>query len=216
MARITVLGGTGYTGAAVVAEAAKRGHEITSVSRTVPPNRIQGVNYVIGSVLDDDVLNTALPGRDVVYSALAPRGDMAGKLEGFVEVLISRLAGTPTRLGYTGGASSLHTEVGGPRLWEVTKDHLPAEVKPEIETGITVYTSFQESPESLDWFFVSPPADYGAWLNTPDKGTYVLGGDVQLKDPDGNSTISAADLAIAVVDEIETPTHHRARFTAIH
>lgn len=216
MARITVLGGTGYTGAAVVAEAAKRGHEITSVSRTVPPTRIQGVNYVIGSVLDADVLNAALPGRDVVYSALAPRGDMAGKLEGLVEVLISRLAGTPTRLGYTGGASSLHTEVGGPTLWEVSKDHLPAEVKPEIETGITVYRSLQESPESLDWFFVSPPADFGAWLNTPDKGTYVLGGDVQLKDADGNSTISAADLAIAVVDEIETPTHHRARLTAIH
>ncbi len=37
-----------------------------------------------------------------------------------------------------------------------------------------------------------------------------------MKDANGNSTISAADLAIAVVDEIETPTHHRARFTAIH
>ncbi len=37
-----------------------------------------------------------------------------------------------------------------------------------------------------------------------------------LKDADGHSTISAADLAIAVVDEIETPNHRRARFTAIH
>jgi hypothetical protein len=30
------------------------------------------------------------------------------------------------------------------------------------------------------------------------------------------STISAADLALAIVDEIESPAHHRARFTAIH
>jgi putative NADH-flavin reductase len=216
MARITVLGGTGYAGAAVVAEAATRGHEVTSVSRTEPTTRIEGVNYVIGSVLDGDVLDAVLPGRDVVYSALAPRGDMAGKVEGLVDVLISRLAGTPTRLGYTGGASSLHTEAGGPTLWEVSKDHLPADVKPEIETGITVYAALQSSPESLDWFFVSPPADFGSWLGTASKGTYVLGGDVLLKDSDGNSTISAADLAIAVVDEIETPAHHRARFTAIH
>jgi hypothetical protein len=216
MARITVLGGTGYAGAAVVAEAAKRGHEVTSVSRREPAARIEGVNYVIGSALDGDVLDAVLPGRDVVYSALAPRGDMAGKLEGLADVLISRLAGTPARLGYTGGASSLHTEVGGPTLWEVSKDHLPAEVRPEIETGITVYAALQSSPESLDWFFVSPPTDFGSWLGTASKGTYVLGGDVLLKDSDGNSTISAADLAIAVVDEIETPTHHRARFTAIH
>jgi uncharacterized protein YbjT (DUF2867 family) len=34
MARITVLGGSGYAGGAIVAEAAKRGHEVTSVSRT--------------------------------------------------------------------------------------------------------------------------------------------------------------------------------------
>ena len=40
--------------------------------------------------------------------------------------------------------------------------------------------------------------------------------DVLLRDADGNSTISAADLALAIVDEIETPAHHRARFTAIH
>ena len=216
MARITVLGGTGYTGAAVVAEAAKRGHEITSVSRTEPTTRIEGVNYVIGSAADANVLDAVLPGRDVVYSALAPRGDMAGKLEGVIDVLVSRLAGTSTRLGYTGGASSLHTEAGGPTLWEVSKDNLPAEVKPEIETGITVYSTLQASPESLDWFFVSPPTDFGSWLGTPDKGTYLLGGDVLMKDANGNSTISAADLAIAVVDEIEAPTHHRARFTAIH
>jgi putative NADH-flavin reductase len=216
MARITVLGGTGYTGAAVVAEAAKRGHEITSVSRTEPTTRIEGVNYVIGSAADANVLDAVLPGRDVVYSALAPRGDMAGKLEGVIDVLVSRLAGTSTRLGYTGGASSLHTEADGPTLWEVSKDNLPAEVKPEIETGLTVYSTLQASPESLDWFFVSPPTDFGSWLGTPDKGTYLLGGDVLMKDANGNSTISAADLAIAVVDEIETPTHHRGRFTAIH
>ncbi|MBD3925381.1 NAD(P)H-binding protein [Nocardioides cavernae] len=215
MARITVLGGNGYVGAAVVAEARKRGHDVTAVSRTAPSSPVAGADYVEGSVLDADVLEGTTAGSDVVLVALSPRGDMAGKVEGVVEELIARLAGTPTRLGYVGGASSLLAEEGGPRLWDVTKDHIPDEVKPEVQTGLDTFALCQDSPESLDWFYVSPPADFGSWLGTESKGAYVLGGDVLLRDADGASTISADDLALAILDEIETPAHRRSRFTAI-
>ena len=216
MARITVLGGNGYAGSGVVAEAQKRGHQVTSVSRTAPESPVADVDYVAGSALDASVLDAVLADRDVVVVALSPRGDMVGKLEPIVEDLIGRLAGTPTRLGYIGGASSLLAEEGGPRLWDLTKEHVPDDVKPEIETGLTALELLQASPENPDWFYVSPPQDFGAWLGTPSKGSYVRGGDVLLRDADGASTISAADLALAIVDEIETPAHHRARFTAIH
>jgi len=215
MARITVLGGNGYAGSAVVAEARKRGHDVTAVSRTAPSSPVPGASYVEGSVLDADLLERTTAGRDVVLVALSPRGDMAGKVEGVVEELVARLAGTPTRLGYVGGASSLLTEEGGPRLWDVTKDQVPDEVKPEVQTGLDVFALCQQSPESLDWFYVSPPAEFGSWLGTGSKGAYVLGGDVLLRDADGASTISADDLALAILDEIETPTHRRGRFTAI-
>lgn len=216
MARITVLGGNGYAGAAVVAEARKRGHEVTAVSRTEPASPVPGADYVTGSVLDSSVLDQVIDGRDAVVVALSPRGDMAGKVEGVVEELIARLAGTSTRLGYIGGASSLQAEEGGPTLWELTREHVPDEVKPEIETGLTAFELLKASPESLDWFFVSPPQDFGSWLGTSPKGTYVLGGDVLLKDEEGTSTIAAADLALAIVDEIETARHRRGRFTARH
>ena len=216
MARITILGGTGYAGAAIVAEAAKRGHDVTAVNRSAVDTPVAGVDYVTGSALDASVLDAVLAGRDAVVVALSPRGDMAGKVEPIVEDLIARLTGTPTRLGYVGGASSLHVEEGGPRLWDVSHEQLPADVKPEIETGLTALELLKGSPEGLDWFYVSPPADFGSWLGTASKGSYQLGGDVLLRDADGNSTISAADLALAIVDEIETPAHHRARFTAIH
>ena len=215
MARITVLGGSGYAGAALVAEARKRGHEVTSVSRSAPTSQVDGVQHVEGSVLDADVLDRVLEGRDVVVSALSPRGDMAGKVEGVVTDLVSRLAGTPTRLGYIGGASSLLTEEGGPSLWDVSKEHVPDEVRPEVQTGLDTFALLQGSPESLDWFYVSPPQDFGSWLGTPSTGSYTLGGDVLLRNADGASTISADDLALAIVDEIETPAHRRRRFTAI-
>ena len=215
MARITVLGGSGYAGAALVAEARKRGHEVTSVSRTAPASPVDGVDHVEGSVLDADVLDRVLEGRDVVVSALSPRGDMVGKVEGVVSDLVSRLAGTQTRLGYIGGASSLLTEEGGPTLWDVSKEHVPDEVRPEIQTGLDTLALLQESPESLDWFYVSPPEEFGSWLGTPSTGSYTLGGDVLLRDAEGKSTISADDLALALLDEIEAPAHHRKRFTAI-
>jgi len=216
MARITVLGGTGYAGAAIAAEAAKRGHEVTAVNRSAVEAPVAGVEYVTGSALDAAVLDRVVADRDVVVVALSPRGDMAGEVEPIVADLIARLAGTATRLGYVGGASSLLAEEGGPRLWDLTRDHVPDEVKPEIETGLTALDLFVASPADLDWFYVSPPQDFGSWLGTADKGRYQLGGDVLLRDADGVSTISAADLALAILDEIETPAHRRARFTAIH
>lgn len=215
MARIAVLGGTGYAGAAVVAEARRRGHDVTAVSRSAPAAPVDGATYVEGSVLDRDVLDRVVADADVVLSALAPRGDMAGKVEGVVEDLVARLAGTSTRLGYVGGASSLLTEEGGPRLWDVSKDHMPDEVRPEVQTGLDALAILEASPEGLDWFYVSPPQDFGSWLGTASKGTYTRGGDVVLRDADGRSTISADDLALAIVDEIESPALRRGRFTAI-
>jgi putative NADH-flavin reductase len=216
MANITVLGGTGYAGAALVAEAAARGHHVTAVSRTAPTEPIPGVDYVTGSVLDADVLDAVVADRDAVIGALSPRGDMAGKQEDIVRDLARRLDGTSTRLGHIGGASSLLSEAGGPRLWDLTKEHVPDEVKPEIESGLQILDDLQATPETLDWFYVSPPEDFGAWVPAPATGAYRLGGDVVLRNEAGESTISAADLAVAIVDEIEKPAHRRRRFTVAH
>jgi uncharacterized protein len=216
MSRITVLGGTGYAGAAIVAEAARRGHEVTAVSRTRPEQPVADVDYVTGSILDAAVLDSVVPGREVVISALSPRGDMAGKVEDVLRDLVRRVDGTPTRVAHVGGASSLLTEPGGPRLWDVTKDHVPDDVKPEVVTGLTILDDLRGTPESVDWFYVSPPEKFGSWVPAPVKGEYRLGGDVLLRDEAGESTISAADLAVAIVDEIEQPRHRRQRFTAAH
>ena len=195
MARITVLGGSGYTGSAVVAEAARRGHEVTSVSRSTPDASVEGIDHVAGDARDAQTLSS--------------------EVEDVLERLLDEVAGSATRVGYVGGASSLQLEEGGRTLWDVSHENLPAEVKPEIETGLRTLDILKQSPESVDWFYVSPPSDFGAWFDTPSRGSYVLGGDVLLKDADGASTISAADLALAIVDEIERPAHRRARFTAI-
>ena len=53
-------------------------------------------------------------------------------------------------------------------------------------------------------------------MPAPDTGSYRLSDEILLKDDEGNSTISAADLARAIVDEIEQPQYRRRRFHAAH
>jgi uncharacterized protein len=216
MARITVLGGTGYGGGAVVREAAKRGHEVTAVSRTAPAEPVPGVTYVTGSALDPAILNQTVTGADVVFEALSPRqnDDGAPAIEGVFAELVALAEKSGVRLGVLGGASSLLVSADGPRLFDVEP---PApEVRPEVELGLHKLEVLQKSPEALDWFFLSPAALFGAWVPSTATGRYRTSDDVLLKGPDGTSEISAGDLALAVLDEIERPAHHRRRFHVAH
>jgi hypothetical protein len=214
MVRITVLGGTGYAGSAVAREAQRRGHEVVAVSRNRPADPIPGVAYTPGSVLDPEFLESVVAGSDVVLESVAPRGEMAGREEGLVERLIALTAGTGIRLGVIGGASSLLIAPEGPRLYDVNE--VPEPVRLEVETGIALLEMLKNSPENVDWFYVSPPLEFGVWAPAEEKGTYRLSDDVLLTDARGKSTISAADLALAVLDEIEAPRYRRRRLHAAH
>jgi putative NADH-flavin reductase len=210
MTRIAVLGGTGYGGEAVVREAAKRGHTVTSYSRSTPATLVEDVRYVHGSVLDETHLASCVQDADVVFVAISPRGDMAGKVEGVVDRLATQAAETGVRIGVLGGASSLLIEPGGQRVYDV---YPPGpEVRAEVDTGIALLAALQQSPASLDWFYVSPPLEFGAWSPVPETGNYRLSDDVLLTAPDGSSRIGSADLARAIVDEIEQRAHPRRRF----
>lgn len=214
MTRITVLGGTGHSGSAVVREAARRGHAVTSYSRSAPGTPVDGVTYETRSVLDAGAPEAVVATSDVVFVAVSPRGDTAGRVEGLVDDLIELAAQHGVRLGVLGGASSLLVSPDGPRFYDL---HPPApEVAGEIHTGLALLEVLRAAPAELDWFYVSPPRDFGAWAPAPTTGSYRLSDDVLLIAADGTSNISADDLAAAVLDEIETPRHRRRRFHVAH
>ena len=210
MARITVLGGTGYAGHHIVTEAAARGHEVTSYSRSEPTEKVDGVTYVAASVLDENVLAEAVAGADVVFETISPRGEMADELEGVVARLIALAADAGVRLGVLGGAGSLRVAPEGPRL--VDTGVMPEEILPEVHTGIALLGALQKAPAELSWFYVSPAGGFGAYAPGERTGQYRVGEDVLLVDDSGESRLSGQDLAVAVVDEIEHPAHHRERF----
>jgi putative NADH-flavin reductase len=213
MARISVFGGTGYAGSNIVAEAARRGHSVTSYSRQLPEQRTEGVGYVQGSLLDEVTRTKALDGADVVVVTVAPRGDMAGTVRDGIAALAAEAEQAGVRLGVIGGAGSLHVAEGGPRLFDT--EGFPAEYRPESVEMAEALDDLRAT-ESLDWFYVSPPAAFGGFAPGEALGTYRVGGDILLTDEEGNSFIGGADFGRALVDEIEQPAHRRARFTVAY
>lgn len=214
MARITVVGGTGYAGGNIVREAAQRGHEVTALSRTAPADKTPGVTYVEVDVLDDAGLAAALEGADVIVGALSPRGALEGKLAGVAEHLAKIAKKSGTRLGVIGGAGSLLVAPGGPTV--ASGEGFPAEIKPEADEMARILDDLRASDEALDWFYVSPAGSFGPWFPGEHTGTFRIGGDVLMVDAEGKSEISGADFAQAVVDEIEQPAHRRERFSVAY
>lgn len=210
MARIVVIGGTGYAGGHIAREAVSRGHDVVVISRSIPAEPLRGAEYVQGSVVDLDSIGAVFDGADAVVSALSPRGDMADAVLPALRGVMARLEGTSTRLGVIGGAGGSLAAPGGPRLFD---QDFPEEYKHEAQVGIDSLALLQESAAGLDWFLVHPAEVFGPWAEGERTGGYRTGGAVVVRGDDGNSTISGADFGIAVVDEIEQPRHRRDRFT---
>jgi len=210
MARIIVLGGTGYAGRHIVTEAVSRDHAVIAISRSVPTDPVAGAAYVQGSALDIASIADTFVGADAVVSALSPRGDMEDRALEALSNVVAQLAGTPTRLGVVGGAGGSLVAPGGPRLFD---QDFPEEYKHEAQVGIDSLALLEETDAGLDWFFIHPAEVFGPWVEGERTGTYRDGGDVIVRDAEGKSYISGADFAVAVVDEIEQGNHHRARFT---
>lgn len=209
MSNIAVIGGTGYAGRHIVAEAAGRGHTVLSVSRKVAGDRVEGVTYVEGTLLDVPSLLNELQGVDAVVVAVAPRGEMEGLVRPNIEALASTLPDS-VRLGVVGGAGGSLVAPGGPRVLDTD---FPEAFKGEALEMIGVLEDLQAEQSGRDWFFIHPAGGFGAFNPGERRGTYRDGGDVLVVDEDGESFISGEDFAIAVVDEIENPKHTRERFT---
>ena len=215
MARLAVLGGTGYTGGHIVAKAVRAGHHVTSYSRTAPSEPVDEVTYRTGSLTDAAIREHAGAGAVVVMGALAPGGVLEDSRAGVSRVGAGRAAAGGVRFGVVGGFSALRPAEGAPRFYE--SGELPPEFAAEARTmGAVLDWLLSDAPQGLDWFYVSPAANYGSYVPGEELGRYRIGGEVALFDAEGKSAISGPDFAAAIVAEIDTPTHRRAQFSVAY
>ncbi|MCK8783952.1 NAD(P)-dependent oxidoreductase [Roseomonas sp. NAR14] len=198
--RIAVIGATGRAGREITAELARRGHHVTAISRhpektPADPN----VTPRAGDATDAAGLPALLAGHDAVVSAVMFKDTDPATLVGAV-----RAAKVPRYL-VVGGAGSLEV-APGQRL--VDQPDFPAAYRAEATRG-AAFLDHLKQVDDLDWTFLSPSA---LFFEGPRTGRFRLGDD-QLLSNDQGSSISFADYAIAMADEIEAPRHARRRFT---
>jgi putative NADH-flavin reductase len=214
MSHVVIVGGTGYAGSHIAAEAVRRGHRVTSYSRHEPAEAVAGVEYRTGTITDPEVLEQAAAAADDLVLAVH-HADLGGapvvdRLPALQEAAIAHDA----RLSFVGGAASSYVAPGGPRLIE-SPDFNP-DWMPEASAGLATLLALEEAGPELRWFFVSPAALFGSYAPGETTGAYRTGGDVLVTKEDGSSEISGTDFATAYVDEIERVAHPDQRFTVGH
>lgn len=199
--KVALIGASGFIGSRLLAELSARSHAVTAITRN--PDKIAalpGVTAVKGDVFDKDGLATLLAGHDVAISAVHftasdPQLLLAAvKQSGVKRYLV------------VGGAGSLEA-APGVKLFDTPE--FPAIYLDEARKGGS-FLDLLKQEQGLDWTFLSPSALIQPGERT---GKFRLGTDQLLVDDKGNSSISAEDYAIALVDELEKPAHGRRRFT---
>jgi uncharacterized protein len=214
--KIALIGASGFVGSKILAEALRRGHHVTAIirrPRRIPPHR--NLTVVEGDVLRRDELARILAGHDVVISSYNPARGVPGPevfhrhVRGHRAILSAAKKSGVKRFLAVGGAASLKTPAG---IEFLDSPEFPAAFepfKPGIRGTRELYYMLQKEP-GLDWVFLSPSVMIAPGRRT---AKFRLGNDHVLYDDQGKSQISLEDYAVAMVDEVERPKHHRERFT---
>ncbi|AOH54641.1 hypothetical protein ABE28_009795 [Peribacillus muralis] len=208
--RIGIIGASGKVGSLIMNEAKDRGMDVTAIVRNA--SRITETDV---HVLEKDIF--ALTGPDltsfdvVVNTYKAPEGEEhlyvdAGR------VLINAFTEAPqTKLIVVGGAGSLFVdETNTIRLMD-TPD-FPDFVYPTASNAAKQLEELQKT-DSIAWTYISPAGFFDP--EGKRTGSYRTGKNHVILNDKGQSYISYADYAIAVVDEIENPQHVNERFTLV-
>ncbi|MCB5169691.1 NAD(P)H-binding protein [Streptomyces bambusae] len=202
---IAVLGATGMVGSRVMTEAAARGHRVVALSRK-PVDRTARVTPVAVDATDPQALREALTGPvgtapDAVVLAVRTLPVDRDFLVGTTRTVLDAAAGRGMRVLVVGGAGALRSPGDPARLVADDPAYVPAEWRPVAAAGLAQLDACRRHGHS-DWVYLSPPALLEPGSRT---GRYRRGSDTLLTAADGTSRISAEDLAVAVVDELERP-----------
>lgn len=208
--KIAVIGATGKAGSLIVKEAKERGHEVTAVVRNASKFNEEGVATVQKDVFD--LTAEDVKGFDVVVNAInMPPGQESGHIEAGRKLIEAFKDASQARLFVVGGAGSLFVDEAKTTRVMNTPD-FPEAYKPTASNMGENLKDLKAS-EGIKWTYLSPAAFFDAeGIKT---GSYQAAGEVLTVNEAGDSYISYADYAIAIVDEIENAKHVNERFSVV-
>ena len=192
--RIAVVAANGKAGSLIVKEAVERGLDVTAVVRG--ENRTDAANAIVKDLFD--LTAADLAGFDVVIDAFgAWTEDTLPQHSTTLNHLADILAGTDTRLLVVGGAGSLYMDADHTLQLSQTEG-FPESYLP-LATAMGEALAELRERADVKWTYVSPAADFQA--DGERTGAYTLAGEEFTVNENGESAVSYADYAVAMVDE---------------
>ena len=192
--RIAVVAANGKAGSLIVKEAVERGLDVTAVVRG--ENRTAAANAIVKDLFD--LTAADLAGFDVVIDAFgAWTEDTLPQHSTTLNHLADILAGTDTRLLVVGGAGSLYMDADHTLQLSQTEG-FPESYLP-LATAMGEALAELRERADVKWTYVSPAADFQA--DGERTGAYTLAGEEFTVNENGESAVSYADYAVAMVDE---------------
>ena len=213
MKKIVLIGASGLVGSALLKESLERGHSVTAIVRHPENITLSNSNLEIkqGDVLEEQTVHKLVQGADVVISAYNPGWTnpniSVDTTNGYKSIISGVKKAKIPRLLIVGGAGSLYV---APEKRVMDTDAIPESFMPAIKSLADVLYGLQKDEDELDWAFFSPAGNISPGEKT---GKYRLGKDNLIVNEEGESNISVEDYAVAMLNEVEKPQHHRERFT---
>ena len=199
--RLFILGATGGIGRQLVDQALERHHRVTAFVRS--PRKLGGARdgstAIQGDVFDADAISAALAGHDAVLSTLGPPGPSRNTITSDAArttVAAMQTAGVCRLLVV--GVAALFPDIGMfGRMLRNTLLRNVADDSAEMESVVKA--------SSLEWTIVRPPR----LTNAPRTEHYEVADDHLPFGAGANATVSRADVAHFMLDEVEQPGHLR-------
>lgn len=206
--KIAVICANGRAGKLIVREAVNRGLNVTAVVReenqTVAQNVLQKDLFYLTS---DD-----LKDFDIVIDAFgAWTEDVLPQHSTSLKHLCDILSGSNKRLLVVGGAGSLYVNPEHTAVVSDGKD-FPPQFLPLAKAQGKALSELRQR-DDVKWTFISPAGDFRA--DGERTGKYILGGEELKLNSKGESVISYADYAIAMIDEAISGNNIQKRISVV-
>ena len=204
---ILVIGANGRVGSLIVKEALSRGLQVTGLVRK---NNLQIENYIEKDALD--LTSEDLKDFDVVVDAVGGWNKQTiSNITNAMIHLANIMQNLNTRLIVVGGAGSLFVNKERTITVDMGKD-FPDSWKP-LSSAHGKGLEYLRKTNNLNWTYISPACNFvsdGIKTNN-----YTLGGEELILNANGESEISYADYALALVDEIINNKHNKERISVV-
>lgn len=206
--KLAVVCANGKAGKLIVQEALGRGLDVTAVVRG--ENRTEAAQVIQKDLFD--LTGADLKGFDVVIDAFgAWTEDTLPLHSASLRHLCDVLSGTDVRLLVVGGAGSLYVDPSH-TVQVMDGPDFPDVFKPLAANMGKALSQLRER-DDVNWTYLSPAGDFQA--EGERTGHYILGGEELTLNARGESVISYADYAIAMVDEAVSGGHIRQRISVV-